>query len=437
MRAHLNDSSWFQFGSYKVFDRRARSILDGSERFFWIDDPSRTDLIQYPPAFPWWVAAVYAITNDYSAYSVQRVQWLLDLLLMFVFTTGIAVTAYSWRAGIATGFLVGLSPVLAMYGVTPSSDGPTTWFVLAGLWCLLLAAQRESIRWAIGAGTFLGIACWLRVNPLYLSLFWGLALLLFTPTRFPKRLQLTAAVVLSTSLLISPIVIRNYLVFPDFTPTGGTLGANLWEGLGETELGRRHGFIFGDQAMIEHERVKMGLPADYPIEAMWPDGIKRERERTRESVNFIKQHPVWYAGVMLHRMWGMLKVAGAPLPYYGSAGFNVTSAKTLSPERRGGVLAALVNLLGMIQSVSRYALLPLVAFGIWLGVKRNWLATVMLLATVIYYLGPGTAAHTEIRYVLPMHSILPVFAALSLVFFGESISTVLRGRIGRKAVEGD
>jgi hypothetical protein len=431
MRAHLNDPGWFQSGSYRVFDRRARSMLDGSERLFWIDDPTRTDLIQYPPAFPWWVAAVYTITNDYSAYSVQRVQWLLDLLLILILTTGIAVTAYGWCVGIASSFLVGLSPVLAMYGVSPTSDGPTSWFVLGGLWCLLLAAKRNSIGWAISAGIVLGVACWLRVNPLYLSLFWGLTLFLFVPGQMGRRLGLGAAVVLSAFAVISPIVVRNYLVFPDFTPTGGTLGANLWEGLGETELGRQHGFILGDQAMVEHERVKMGLPSNYPIEAMWPDGIKRERERTREALDFIKQHPLWYAGVMLHRMWGMLKVAGAPLPYYGSAGINVTSRKTLSAERQGGILAVLVNLLGMIQSVSRYVLLPLAAFGVWLGVKRNWLATSLLLATVLYYLGPGTAAHTEIRYVLPMHCILPVFAGLSLSLIGELLSAVLGGRKGK------
>src|SRR5918993_1528762 len=74
MRAHLGDAGWFQFGSYSVFDRRARKILDGSEHVFWIDDSTRTDLVQYPPAFAGWVAVIYAVTNDHSAYSVQRVQ---------------------------------------------------------------------------------------------------------------------------------------------------------------------------------------------------------------------------------------------------------------------------------------------------------------------------------------------------------------------------
>lgn len=410
MRAHLHDPAWFQSGSYAKFDRQARDILDGKQRLFWIDDPTRTDLAQYPPAFPAAVALIYKLGGDRSAYAVQSVQWIADLVISFALITGIAVTAFGWRAAIAASFLLSLSPLFAMYGAYPSADAPATWFVLGGCWLLLLAAQRNSVRLALGAGVLLGIACWFRVNPLYLCVGWAGAMLLFTRTEWRTRLVPAAAVLIGTVLIIAPIVVRNYLVFPDFTPTGGTIGTNLWEGLGETELGRQHGFLFGDDKMIEHERVKLGLPADFPIDAQWPDGIRRDRERTREAVAFIKQHPVWYAGVMLRRMWGMLKVAGEPAPYSGTSGINVTSKKCLPPERQHGVVAAGVNLLGMIQSVVRYLFLPLAAFGLWLAVRQDWRISCLLLVTVLYYLVPGTAAHTEIRYVLPMHAVLIVFA---------------------------
>jgi 4-amino-4-deoxy-L-arabinose transferase-like glycosyltransferase len=432
MRAHLDDPAWFQSGSYKVFDRRARSILDGSERLFWIDDPSRTDLVQYPPAYPWWIAAIYRVGAKPSAYSVQRVQWLIDLVLTMVLGTGIAVTAYGWRAGVAASFFLALSPLLAMLGVSPTVDAPTTWFVLGGLWCLLLAARRASLSWAIAAGCLLGIACWLRVNPLFLSLFWALALLLFARVDWRRRMLLSSAIVGATLLVISPIVIRNYLVFPDFTPTGGTLGTNLWEGLGETELGRQHGFRLGDHLMLERERTKMGLPPDARLDIMWPDGIRRENERTRESLAFIKRHPVWYAGVMFHRMWGMLKTAGAPLPYYGSAGINVTSRKTLPPQRQGGLLALIVNLLGMVQSVTRYAILPLAVVGSVLAARRARLMTALLLATIFYYLVPGSFAHTEIRYVLPIHCLLPAFAGVAVSYVPDFVYHPLLRRFKKR-----
>src|SRR5689334_25086080 len=307
MRAHLNDPAWFQTGSYAKFDRQARDILDGKQRVFLIDDPARTDLAQYPPAFPASVAAIYRLSGERSAYVVQVVQWTIDLLLSTVLIVGITVTAFGWRAGIAAGFLVALSPLLAMYAAYPSADTPGMWFVLAGNWLLLLAAKRNNIVLALGAGALLGMACWIRVNPLYLAVGWGVALMLVAKAPWRQRIAMSAAVVFATVLVVSPIVVRNYLTFPDFTPTGGTIGVNLWEGLGETELGRQNGFILGDDKMLAQERVKLGLPADAQLQ--WPDGIRRDRERAREALDFIKQHPIWYTGVMVGRMWGMLKVA--------------------------------------------------------------------------------------------------------------------------------
>jgi 4-amino-4-deoxy-L-arabinose transferase-like glycosyltransferase len=415
MRAHLNDPAWFQVGSYAKFDRQARDILDGRQRLFWIDDPTRTDLAQYPPAFPALVALIYKVTGDHSAYSVQLVLWFADLILLLLLIAGITATAFGPRAAVVSGFVVALSPLFAMYAAFPSADVPATWFVLGGSWLLLLAAQRKSVRLALAAGAALGIACWLRVNPLYLCVGWAIALIICVKDSPSLRLKLGAAALAGTVALIAPIVIRNYLVFPDFTPTGGTIGVNLWEGLGETELGRQHGFILGDDKMVERERERMGRPGDTQVDIQWPDGIRRDRERTREALAFIRQHPVWYLGVMAGRMWGMLKVAGDPVPYTGVSGINVTSKKCLPENWQGGVLALAVNALGMIQSVARYLFLPFAAFGIYAGIRQDWRMSCLMLVTVLYYLVPGTAAHTEIRYVLPMHGLLIVFASVGIV----------------------
>ena len=410
MRAHLNDPGWFQVGSYAKFDRQARDILDGKQRLFWIDDPTRTDLAQYPPAFPAAVALIYKLGGERSAYAVQNVQWIADLIFSFVLVTGIAMTAFGPREGIVASYLFAFSALFAMYGAYPSADAPATWFVLGGAWLLLLAAKRNSVWFALGAGVLLGIGCWFRVNPLYLCVGWAIALLLFTRAAWRRRFQMSAAALLGTVIVIAPIVVRNYLVFPDFTPTGGTIGTNLWEGLGETELGRQNGFLYGDDKMLELERKKAGWPADAPWDMSWPDGIRRDRERTREALDFIKQHPIWYAGVMLGRMWGMLKVYGDAVPYTGVTGINVTSKKCLPPERQGGVLAFAVNALGMMQSVVRYLFLPLVVLGMFLALRHDWRVGCILLVTILYYLVPGSSGHTEIRYVLPMHGLLIVFA---------------------------
>jgi hypothetical protein len=159
----------------------------------------------------------------------------------------------------------------------------------------------------------------------------------------------------------------------------------------------------------------MGRPGDPQVEIQFPDGIRRDRERTRESLAFIRHHPVWYLGVMIGRMWGMLKVAGHPVPFTGSSGINVTSKKCLPEPRQHGVLGFGVNVLGSIQSVVRYLFLPLAAFGIYAAIRHDWRMSGLMLVTILYYLVPGTAAHTEIRYVLPMHGLLIVFASVGIV----------------------
>jgi 4-amino-4-deoxy-L-arabinose transferase-like glycosyltransferase len=413
MRAHLNDPAWFQTGSYGKFDRQARDILDGHQGIFLIHDPTRTDLVQYPPAFPAFVAAIYGVTGERSASVVQLVQWSIDLVVSLVLIAGITVTAFGWRAGIAAGFLAALLPLFAMYSAYPSADIPAMWFVLAGNWLLLMAATRKNLWLALAAGALLGIACWIRVNPLYLAIGWA-AVMLIVKAPWRQRVLMSVAVVFATALVISPIVVRNYLTFPDFTPTGGTIGVNLWEGLGETELGRQHGFRINDHELIEHERIKMGWPAGSYFESQWPDGIRRDKERTREALAFIKQRPLWQARVMIGRMWGMLKVGGDPVPYSGISGFNVTSQKCLPPAWQGGMVAFGANVLGMIQSVARYLFLPLAAFGIYVAARRDVIVTAVLLVTILYYLVPGTTGHTEIRYMLPMHGVLTVFAAAAI-----------------------
>ena len=339
MRAHLNDPGWFQVGSYAKFDRQARDILDGRQRLFWIDDPARTDLAQYPPAFPALVAFdLQTLGRPFCILGADRA----------VVPGSDPLVAVDWRYCSHCLWIARCNrerfpcrTVAALCTLCRISVGGCASDVVCAWRELVVAAGAATQeRWfALAAGVALGIACWLRVNPLYLCVGWAVALFVLVKDSMVPEIKIGAAVLAGTVVVIAPIVIRNYIVFPDFTPTGGTIGANLWEGLGETELGRQHGFLFGDDKMLEVERARMGRPGDPQVEMQFPDGIRRDSERMRESLAFIRQHPIWYLGVMLGRMWGMLKVAGDPVPYTGISGINVTSAKCLPPHWQGGVLA--------------------------------------------------------------------------------------------------
>ena len=428
IRAHLDDPGWFQFGSYAVFDRQAQAILDRKEPIFWINDPTRTDRIVYPPGYPISMAFIYLITGDRSPISLQRVQLVLDSISVLLLV-GIGTTAYRWGVGVVAGVLAALSPLLAFGGATPAADAPASWLVLAAVWCLLLTAKRHGLAYAIAAGALLGLACWVRVNPLLLFVAWAGAVILFIRLAWRRRLFLSAAVALSTLLVISPVVIRNLIIFyPEFAPTGLNVGWNLLAGIGETERGPEFGAPCCDEQMIEQDRLAMNLPVDAPLALNWPDGIRRDRERGRRALVIMKDHPLWFLGVMARRVCGHLKFAGKPVPHMGTVGFNVTSSKCLSLDHRGSPLALGVNALGMIQSVWRYAALPLMLAGLFLAFRKNRIMTLMLLSTVFYYLLTLAVGHSEIRYGLPMQAILIVFAAVAVFHLGASARSLGRSQ---------
>lgn len=431
MRAHLADAEWFQWGTYAIFDRQAQNILDGTASVFWINDPSRTEAAVYPPGYPLWLAFIYGAGGVRTSAAVQNVQWVLDALSVLLIM-GIGVMAYSWRVGLCAAALGALSPLLAFYGATPLADAPTNWIVLGGVLMLLVAAKRKSAWWAFGAGAMVGASCWLRANALLLVIWWAAALLFFVQGRWRSRARLSLMVVLGALLLIAPVMIRNAVAFRVFMPTGLGTGTNLWEGLGETERAAEFGAVFGDSNLIEQERREMNLAPDAPLGLYWPNGVERDRARTRKALRVIVAHPVWYAGVMAHRMWGMLKYAGEPLPFYGSAGINITSRKSLPVAWQGGVLALGVNLLGVLQSVFRYLALPLMLAGAWLALRRDQRTAWLLLATILYYLLVGSSLHMEIRYGLPMQSLLLVFAALAVCRLSEVLYDATHKR--RRAV---
>ena len=76
-------------------------------------------------------------------------------------------------------------------------------------------------------------------------------------------------------------------------------------------------------------------------------------------------------------------------------------------------MSVFVKALGMLQSVLRYVLLPLMLVGVIIAFRFDWRTTGIMSATVFYYWVVGSMMHTHIRYGLPMHALLTVFAGLA------------------------
>ena len=433
IRAHLDDAGWFPFGIYAAFDAPAQDWLDGRAPIFWIDDSTRTDKAIYAPGYPLWLAFLYKTTGSRSPQTVQNVQWVIDSFAVLLIL-GVGVTAFDWRVGLCAGGLAALWPMLATYGAVPLADAPTSWIVVGATWMLLVAAKKKSLVWALGAGALLGVSCWLRANALLLDFFWGAAIFIFVKATWRRRAILAASVVAAALLVFAPIVLRNAITFHAFVPTGLGAGTNLLEGIGETERGTNEFAVpANDSEVVEQERAAAKPPAGAQFDLYYPDGIQRDRARTRRALDIIAHHPLWYAGSVARRMAGVLKYAGQPNGIYGSAGINVTAKKSLPPQSRGRAISFLVNVLGMAQSVLRYVLLPLMLAGIYLALRRDWRCSGLILITILYYLVVGSLMHTHIRYGLPMQALLTIFAAVVLAKLAAVVSRRIRSRESLRA----
>lgn len=422
VRAHLDDPGWFPSGIYAAVDAPARDWLDGRASIFWIEDPSRTDKAIYAPGYPLWIAFIYKVTGSRSPMTVLNVQWPLDSLAILL-VIGIGVTAFGWRVGLWAGAIAALWPLLATYAAAPLADTPTSWIVLAATWMFLLAAKRKSVLWALGAGALIGLSCWLRANALLLVFLWAAAIFILLKASWKYRASLAAATIIAALLVISPIIIRNAVAFHTVVPTGLGAGTNLLEGIGETERGAREfGAPASDAEVVEQERAALKVPAQAQFDLYYPNGIERDRARTRRAVGIIVRHPFWYAGSVGMRMAAVLKYAGKPNGIYGTAGINVTSHKCLPDRWQGGVLAWLVNGLGMFQSVLRFVLLPLMIAGAVLAFRENWRVAGLIFSTIIYYLVIGSLMHTHIRYGLPMHALMTIFAGVFMNWIAELVA---------------
>jgi hypothetical protein len=82
----------------------------------------------------------------------------------------------------------------------------------------------------------------------------------------------------------------------------------------------------------------------------------------------------------------------------------------------------------MIQSALRWILLPLIVVGLIVAFRRNVSPTGLLLGTVLYYLLVSSFLHVELRYVLPMHALLNVWAGTALVYLATMLQIRFRKR---------
>ncbi len=221
-----DEPSWIEIGR-----RISRAAVSYS--------PLRSDLVFYPPVYPYFVGALFRAFGTMRA--VLWAQVVLGALLVPV--VGLAgARAFGRRVGLLAAAATALYPELLWY---PAHYWSETVFLLL-LWGAIertLAADARGSRGAaVAAGLLWGLATLTRELSLYLvpiAVLW-----LLRPRRADAAgrfrshglrpvaggVARAALLVLVTVLTVLPWTIRNAIVFRVFIPVSTMGGLNLWQG---------------------------------------------------------------------------------------------------------------------------------------------------------------------------------------------------------------
>lgn len=412
------------------YDDTAMTILRGEGILFpkvW--DPAKTGLASRPPGYALFLASVYATVGRSfpMVAAVQDVLTSLAALLVFAF----AYRVHRLATGVLAGLLVAISPHIAATSNLILADAVASIPLILAFLVALPAIQgvvspRSEVVRIFGMGVLIGMGVWIRPNVVLLGPF--AALFLFFLLGRSKRALLLSAMMAATSLLVvSPITLRNWLVFGEFVPVSINGGITLWQGVADAG-GREYGARVWDKQVIAEEAERYGRP-DYLQWWAEPEGIVRDRDRYRRATEVIKARPFWYAQAMLRRMGMMLLFTDGPAPLLSAGDVAVIPGREMPPlppapefdvkvdEKHFAAKAGIASFLrGPLRLVHQaWLLVPIfVLIGVWLSMRSVPGATILWLIVPLYYLIFESPFLYEWRVAVPMQYFLLPFAAKGL-----------------------
>ncbi len=321
----------------------------------------------WPPAWPFTIAAIYAVSGGEHHGAVRIVTAVLSagtcLLLVWAVGPWFGAPAALWA-----GWLMALHPQYVRYPQTFYSEPLYVFCLLAALALLPSALSRRSVARQLATGALLGAASLTRESGL-LTLPVLAAWFAVGRGELPAGLaRAWVTMVAGTVLVVAPWAARNAIVLHGFAPVTGSNGHNFWCG---------------------NNALAYGGPMEPPAEFLGQPELAGDRAQLRAGLAWVRDHPgraaaLW--AVKLRRLWGVPR---------------------WETDRRGRA----EKLFRATQVIS-YLVLWLLALAAWRRCRAQWrwalLPALLMVAPTFVYV----ASHSMARHRLGMEQFLIAFAGL-------------------------
>ena len=328
---------------------------------------------------------------------IQILQVLLSVgsvLLLF----RIARFLFSERIAWISATLYAVWPLSARFEVTILPDAVTSFFLLLGIWALIRSFRGgKPVMFQLLSGIAFGCGTLMRADVMLLPVFILPVLYLVHEVR--ATLRCVGLVIVGMAIVILPHAIRNYAVTNgEIVPIGLGNGISMWEGI--SQFGDTLGTVHADEDLVKLEGYQSWC---------YPDGVQRDKARFAQAIGIVKDHPLWFLGVMIRRIPLLLKPDGIITSRF------MPTPKQFFADHPGTTYLDLFqtfpfwSIVQLLLITAQFALIALAVLGIFRYRQTAfvWIAV----AGILYYFMVHITTNTEPRYFYPVIPFLILLAS--------------------------
>jgi Dolichyl-phosphate-mannose-protein mannosyltransferase len=218
----------YSVGSVDNYYSIAQNLDNGTGYRF---DPDTSLTLMREPGYPYFLAALRGTFDDYLQVVIAANILFTSICALLIFNLASKITASRWAPLIAP-FLFVLHPAVVLAEVRYGVEIPFTLLLLAFLLFLRKALIADATREYIKAGIVLGVVSCVRSTALLFPLFLIFYGFLFNGgwKAVLPSLSRIALILACAFLVLSPWIVRNYLLVGKFIPTASVGGVAMQAG---------------------------------------------------------------------------------------------------------------------------------------------------------------------------------------------------------------
>jgi hypothetical protein len=351
------------------YEQLARNIWEEQEFRFTKGGPTTFRM----PGYPLFLAFTSILLNN--PLPAQLLQIITDLLLIGVVILMARNISKNPTVAFMAASLIAINPLLALSSISIYPETLSTLFLLLSL--LILIKFKNLANAGIFASIFLTAAIYLKPSFSYVGIF----LLTIYAINYLKlhglSLKTSVYVILPPVLillLLSPWIIRNYIVMRAFIPLTTSFGSNIYGGNN----------YFADGGYASKERyVLFGMSE-----------IESENEFTSRAIYWIRRNPDQFINLLPAKAVRLIS------PFYFGTEGAVPFPTTV--YHIGHILLTIFYLLAILGLYS-------------LIYKKRYYEAIIFMASPLILLGISLVTFGASRFFIPVYPIISLLAALGFV----------------------